>query len=333
MTEDTNDYKTESSSQQLVQEKGFHLNRREFLEVAGVVSAVAGLSTLASRTPFSLESVEAQSQTATTAAEQIIPSSCRMCNSLDGILVHVVNGQPTYLEGNPKDPQSLGRVCAKGQAAIWYHYDPYRVKNPLKRTNPNKGISETGNWVEISWDEAYTAVAGAISAVRAKGASGYVRYNDYSALKYGQTWGAFTSAAEGDNYNVQLEMNWCGHTAHYVSRQAHGAFTSAVDYSRCKYLIQPGRTHGIKGGGSHMPYGVLLADGRANGMKVVNLSPFQSTAAGLADEWIPVVPATEGAFASAMLEVLLVELKQYDTAFLKANTNAPYLIGPDGMYV
>lgn len=335
MTDDNADEsKTRTSSQQLIQEnRGFHLTRREFLEVAGVVSAIAGLSALASSTPFSLESVRAQTQATATAAEQIIPSSCRMCNSLDGILVHVVDGQPTFIEGDPKDPKSLGRLCAKGTAALWYHYDPYRVKAPLKRTNANKGLSETGNWVEISWDEAYGAIANAISAARAKGPGAYVRFNDYSALSYSQTWRSFTNAAVGDMYNVQLEMNWCGHTAHYISRQAHGAFTSAVDYSHCKYMIQPGRTHGMQGGGSLMPYGVLLADARANGMKIVNFSPFMSTAAAGADEWVPIAPATEGAVASAMLEVLLVELKQYDTSFLKTNTNAPYLIGPNGMYV
>ena len=82
-----------------------------------------------------------------------------------------------------------------------------------------------------------------------------------------------------------------------------------------------------------MQYGPLLADARANGLKIVNFSPFMSTAAAAADEWVPIAPATEGAVASAMLEVLLVELKQYDTAFLKSSTNAPYLIGPNGMYV
>ncbi len=333
MTEtDTIQNKT-MSNQQLVQEnRGFRLSRREFLEVTGAVAAIAGLSTLASKVPFQMEKVEAQASN-TSATEVVIPSSCRLCNSLDATLVHTVNGQPTLIEGNPKDPQSYGRLCAKGQSALWYHYDPYRVKTPLKRTNPNKGISEVGNWVEITWEEAYSTISNKIAAARAKGPSAYVRYNDYSALSYSQTWSAFAEAATGTNYNVLLEMNWCGHTAHYLSRQAHGAFTSGVDYLRCNYLIQPGRSHGMQGGGSLMPYGVQLAEGRAKGMKVVHVSPFMSTAGGLADEWIPIAPATEGAFASAMMEVLLVELKQYDVTSLKNYTNAPYLVGPNGMYV
>ncbi|MDG7007431.1 MAG: molybdopterin-dependent oxidoreductase [Nitrososphaerota archaeon] len=298
-----------------------------------MVSAFAGLSALASKPPFQLEAVEAQTQTATTPTEQIIPSSCRLCASLDGILVHVVDGQPTFIEGDPKDPRSFGRVCGKGNAGVWLHYDPYRVKAPLKRTNPNKGLNETGNWVEISWEEAYSTVANKMAAARAKGAAGYVRYNDYSALSYSQTWRSFTAVAPGQNHNVQLEMNWCGHTAHYLSRQAHGAFTSAADYGRTKYLIQPGRSHGMQAGGSLMQYGLPQADARADGMHIVHLSPFLSPAAGIANEWVGIVPATEGAVGSALLEVVLLELKQYDAPFLKSSTNAPYLIGPDGMYV
>jgi anaerobic selenocysteine-containing dehydrogenase len=327
--------KTVSTRQQSVQdEKRSLLSRREFVKITGAVVSLAGLGALVGKVPFQLKTAEAQAPREQASTEQVIPSVCRNCNSFDGILVHVVDGNPTYVEGDPKDPASLGRCCAKGLSGIWYHYDPYRVKVPLKRTNPKKGINEIGNWVEISWDEAYKTIADKLSAVRAKGSSAYVCYNSYSAVSYSETWGAFTSAAEGDNYAVELEMNWCGHQAHYLARQAHGAFTSAADYSRCKYLIQPGRTHGMQGGGSLMPYGVLLADGRAkNNMKIVQFSPFMTTSAGLADEWIPIAAATEGAVASAMLEVLLVELKQYDVPFLKASTNAPYLIGPDGLYV
>jgi anaerobic selenocysteine-containing dehydrogenase len=313
--------------------QGFQLSRRDFLGITATVAAIAGVSTLAARIPFQMEKVEAQTQTTATTSEQVIPSVCRMCQTYDGILVHVSNGQPAYIEGNPLDPQSLGRMCAKGQSGIWQHYDPYRAKAPLKRTNPNKGTTETGNWVEISWDEALNTVANAIKTAQAKGPEGYVVYNSGSAMSYSQTFNAFATAAVGTNYKVDFGMNWCGHIGHYLSRQAHGAFTSAADYARCKYLIQTGRTQGMEAGGYFLTYGVLLAEGRARGMKIVNLSPFLSTAATQANEWIPVMPATEGAVGSAMLEVLLVELKQYDVAFVKVSTNGPYLIGPDGLYV
>ena len=38
-------------------------------------------------------------------------------------------------------------------------YNPYRVKTPLKRTNPQKGPDIDPGLVEISWEEAIDTVA------------------------------------------------------------------------------------------------------------------------------------------------------------------------------
>jgi len=255
-----------------------------------------------------------------------------MCPAFDAIRVLVRDGQPVRIEGEPNDPRSLGHICAKGNSGIWLHYDPYRVKAPLKRTGP-KGMYELGKWVEISWDEAYNTIASKISQVRAKGEDGIVMYSSYSALPYSQTWASFTSAAIGTNENIHLGMNWCGHTAHYLSRVAHLGFTSVVDYDLCNYLIQPGRTHGMEGGATFVPRANKVANAHARGMKIVNFDPRMGAAGAKADEWWPVLPGTDGAVASAMLEVLLVELQKYDVDFIKKNTNGPYLVGPDGLYV
>ncbi len=48
-------------------------------------------------------------------------------------------------------------------------YNPYRVKAPMKRTNPNKGLDEDPGWVEISWDEAYETVAAKMREIAARG--------------------------------------------------------------------------------------------------------------------------------------------------------------------
>lgn len=330
MNEDINTSRT-TGTQQIATAKGLQLSRREFLEVTGTVAAIAGLSITVSRFPMQLEKVEAQAQ-ATNPQEQVMLTTCRICSVYDGIQVHVVNGQPTFIEGNPRDPQSYGHVCAKGNAGIYQHYDPYRLLNPVKRTSA-KGMYQTGNWVEITWDEAYSTIAAKIQAARSKGASGIVDYRSYSATSWSQTWSAFQSSAPGQNQDYALDMNWCGHIMHFLGRAAHNAFAQTIDFAHCNYYISPGSATGAKALGNFMPLAQELADARARGMKWVNVEPYQSVHGALADEWIPIAPGTDGPFADAMLEVLLVELKQYDTAFLKASTNAPYLIGSDGLYV
>jgi len=51
-----------------------------------------------------------------------------------------------------------------------------------------------------------------------------------------------------------------------------------------------------------------------------------------ADEWIPIRPASDRFFALGLCHVLMSE-KLYDEAFLKKDTNAPYLVGADGYFV
>ena len=97
-----------------------------------------------------------------------IPSVCGMCPDGCGILVHRVDGVVTKIEGNPQSPLGEGRLCARGLAGIQLLYDPYRLNQPLKRGNPEKGIGVDPRWQPISWDEALEAVVERLKQVRAE---------------------------------------------------------------------------------------------------------------------------------------------------------------------
>ena len=76
-----------------------------------------------------------------------------------------------------------------------------------------------------------------------------------------------------------------------------------------------------------------MADARIKGTKLVVVDPVCNPAAAKADEWLPVRPGTDAAFALAVINVLLNELGIYDAKYLKKHTNSPYLISPDGHYL
>jgi anaerobic selenocysteine-containing dehydrogenase len=58
-------------------------------------------------------------------------ADCSTRNFLkDGVLIN--------MEGNPDCPTNQGEVCPRAIAGIMGLYNPYRVKVPLKRTNPEK---------------------------------------------------------------------------------------------------------------------------------------------------------------------------------------------------
>ena len=76
------------------------------------------------------------------------------------------------------------------------------------------------------------------------------------------------------------------------------------------------------------------AQARRRGMKMVVFDPMCNSAAAKADEWIPIIPGTDGLICLAMLNVIVNELEIYDREHLKKRTNASYLINVEtGKYV
>ena len=67
-----------------------------------------------------------------------MPSSCGMCLSFVLHAGHRVDGVVVKIEGNPDSAVGKGRLCAKGVSAIMTHYDPNRLRVPLRRTNPGR---------------------------------------------------------------------------------------------------------------------------------------------------------------------------------------------------
>ena len=126
-------------------------------------------------------------------AENVIFSTCEQCNTYCTIKAYVTEGSKDgpystvirKLAGNQYSPLNMvpdgaidyatpideavkgtgdvkvggrgargGRICLKGQAGIQTAYDPYRIKQPLKRA----GERGSGKWKIVSWDEAYDEI-------------------------------------------------------------------------------------------------------------------------------------------------------------------------------
>lgn len=102
-----------------------------------------------------------------------VPTYCFQCfNGPDLMTVEVVDGVATKVEPNfcakgvhPAD----GKICVKPYGLIQKVYNPNRLLQPMKRTNPRKGRDEDPGWVKISWDEALDTVAARLRSVRERG--------------------------------------------------------------------------------------------------------------------------------------------------------------------
>ncbi|MDX1385607.1 MAG: nitrate reductase, partial [Thermoanaerobaculia bacterium] len=90
-------------------------------------------------------------------------SVCGQCAAGCGTRVRVVDGDARKLEGQPDHPVNHGGLCALGQAGLQDHYNPDRIRTPLRRT----GERGSGEFEAISWEEALAVAGEAIAAAAA----------------------------------------------------------------------------------------------------------------------------------------------------------------------
>ncbi len=262
------------------------------------------------------------------AAEGWIHSVCENCFSSCGIEVRRLQGTVCEIKGDKNCPQNWGKLCAKGAAAIMGIYDPYRVKSPLKRTNPAKGIGVDAGWQEISWDEALDIMVEKLKAVRADDPRKLVISTfDHVALGILGSWGL----TFGTPNRVWVGY-YCGNYLHAAMYLTNGTFHSDFDLDYCNYCILLGNQHGFMVGCNPNIASQSMADARARGMKVVSVDPVCTAAASKSDEWVAIRPGTDGALILGMINILVNELGIYDVPFLKQRTNAPYLVKANGEY-
>ncbi len=287
-----------------------------------------------------------------------VPSYCYQCNAggPDLLRVKVVDGVAVGLEGN-LDFASVhpggAKVCVKAYGLIQKHYNPNRVKAPLKRTNPKKGLDEDPGFVEITWDEAIELWAQKLLEVRSRGIvdeNGYPRvafaegsdgvcpsyYGTLPVIFGGLSqalglppgiWGPteFTMAQGG---GVK-----CYHTEHLLGELWHKGFTCAQDTPLCDYIIAIGRSDDTSFG---VTGAKRQAEARARGWKRVQVEPHLSVTGATSDRWVPIRPETDHAFLFAMIHVVLHEMnwaEVCDIHFLKTMTNSSYLVAPDGYFL
>ncbi|MHB0869433.1 MAG: molybdopterin-dependent oxidoreductase [Chloroflexota bacterium] len=262
--------------------------------------------------------------------EQWKTTGCRMCGNKAWCTarVKIRDGVVVNVEGDPSNPVSQGKLCSRGQASIFNLYNPYRVKAPMKRTNPRKGLDQDPGWVEIGWEEALTTVAERLKKIRDEDPRKFAHVWGFGGYWWVVQDGAFLPAFGTPN---QLRTHGVLCPVHYGCSLVQGAFLDKQDVQYCRYLVTIGGTLGPNIGSAHSTR--ALAAARERGMKIVVVDPRCGHEASLADEWIPIRPGTDLAFTLAMLNVVMNEIGVFDEEFVKRRTNAVYLIGPDGYYL
>ena len=259
-----------------------------------------------------------------------IRSTCKMCLHSCGSLIHITDdGIINKIEGDPTNPSNNGKLCPKGNSAIMRHYDPNRFKQPLKRTNPEKGPGVDPKWEPIGWDEAFDIVSRELKkAIDEDPRKILPSLEDFQKMNI-WNW----PLAFGNQNSFQSGGTMCGGAYHPVNGFIHSTFAVANDAKHCNYWINDGTGDGFS---SHLHAAAQshwVANARRDrGMRCVTVEPRLSTSAAKSEEWVPIRPATDRHFALGLCHVMVKE-GLCDYKFFKKDTNAPYLVGPDGYFV
>ena len=243
-----------------------------------------------------------------------VHSMCQLCSAVCGITGLVKDGRLLKVEGNPADPNSRGKLCARGQSALNHQYHPERLLYPLKRVGPRGG----GRWKRISWDAAYDEVAGRLRDVQESGkleefafhqgrsrtkdavANFLAAFGTNTALNHR---GLCSAARRAANLTYLFESDW-----------------DLGDYEHSKYVLNFG-SNMFEAHQGHIAGAVRLQRGRfENGAKLVTFDVRMSNTAGNSDEFFMPSPGTDGAVALAMAHTILFE-DLYDAAFIDEWTN------------
>lgn len=291
------------------------ISRRTFIKIGGAGVGVAALGAGVGTVVQAGELAEGgRSVSRTTGnSRRYAASTCLQCPARCGILGFIEDNKLVKIEGNPKDPNNQGRICAKGQAGINHVYNPDRLLYPVRR----KGARGDNNWERISWDVALQDVAGRLAEIRHSGQpnglvfmAGIFEGDQPIVRRFANAFGTSLFCQElhlyQNNKSVAQQLTW-------------GAGVDINDVSRSRYILNfganPYETHPL-----YIPLMQRMIEGRMRGARLVTLDPRLSGTAARSDEWLPVKPGSDGVVALAMANII-IQKGLHDQEFLGKWTN------------
>jgi len=267
--------------------------------------------------------------------DRMITTTCSFnCGGRCLLQVHVSKGLVQKIETD-KQAWAL-KACARGLAQREVLYAKDRLRIPLKRV----GERGSGKFEPISWEEALDHIARELQRVKDRHGPHAIFLMDFfgsmSALhNTGRTGRRFFSLFGGCT-------TWWGNTsleaAVFSSQMTFGTtFTrnSRDNFLHSKLIVLWGWNPLETRFGPDTVY--YLAQAKKKGAKIICVDPrLNPTGKSLAEQWIPIKPATDTALLIAMAYVLITE-DLYDRSFIEVYTSGfekfkEYVMGrEDGM--
>jgi anaerobic dimethyl sulfoxide reductase subunit A len=253
-------------------------------------------------------------------SNRIVTSTCSFdCGARCLLQVHIAEGVVHKITTDLQPGPGL-KACARGLAQRDVLYAKDRLRSPLKRV----GERGSGKFEPISWEEALGRIAGELQRVKDQHGPPSVFLMDFfgsmSPLhNTGRTGRRFFSLFGGCT-------TWWGNTsmeaAIFSSQMTFGTFftrNTRDNLLHSKLILLWGWNPLETRFGPDTAYYLLQA--KKKGARIVCVDPRLSpTGKSLADQWIPIRPATDTALLVAMAQVMISE-DLYDRGFIETYTS------------
>jgi len=228
----------------------------------------------------------------------LVPTTCFNCESACGLLAYIdkETGQIQKFEGNPENPGSRGRNCAKGPATLNQVNDPDRILYPLKRT----GKRGEGKWAQISWGEALDEIAARIHNAIVEDRRDEIMYH------------VGRSGEDGFTERILAAWGVDGHNSHTNicssgSREGYqlwmGLDRPSPDHANAKVILLIS-AH-LESGHYFNPHAQRVIEGKAKGAKLIVFDTRLSHTATHADYWVAPYPGSETAMLLSIANYLI----------------------------
>lgn len=293
-------------------------NRREFLKqhALAATAAAAGIPIVAEAA-----TAAAPAKTAADVAVRWDKAPCRFCGTGCSVMVGVQEGRVVATQGDPESAVNRGLNCVKGYFLSKIMYGKDRLTSPLMRQK-NGVYDKTGDFVPVSWDEAFDLMAAKWKeALKNDGPAGVGMFGS------GQ-WTIFEGYAAAKLWKAGFRSNNLDPNARHCMASAVAGFmrTFGIDEPMgCYDDIEAADAFVLWGSNMAEMHPVLwsrITDRRLSNphVKVVVLSTFEHRSFDLADLGMVFRPQTDLAILNFIAHWLITNRK-VNTEFVKKHVN------------
>jgi anaerobic selenocysteine-containing dehydrogenase len=294
------------------------MDRRNFFKIVSTVSA--GVASTACGKKDVLIPLLVPNHEIPLGEERWHPAVCSQCGAGCGTIARIMEGERIVerngqkfreriacvkkLEGNPLDPVSGGRLCARGHAALQSLYNPDRITGPMRRTSARG----QARFQPVSWDESIAAVADKLKA----SAHDPAKILFLTTSPNGSRSAAIQHFLETIGSRPAIA---CSLADFALERKAAATVFGwnglpRYDLANARYALGVGADF-LGGWASPVYYAGQFGHFRQGrpGVrgKLVQAESRMSLTAGSADEWLPLRPGSEPHLMAAVARVLLDE--------------------------